>query len=123
MNVRERAQRFYAVLDAQDWGRLATPVAPNLLAQIGSAAPVEFAEWLERLKEFYAGFPRGHHAFDEYLIDGSAAVTRGRFQGTHSGVFQGVQPSGRKVSVGSSILTTSSTASLPSISDNSIRLV
>jgi predicted ester cyclase len=100
MTVREQAQRFYAVLDAQDWGELATLVAPDLRAQLGSAAPVDFAAWQQRLREFYEGFPAGHHVFDAYLVDGAAAVTRGRFQGTHTGVFRGVPPSGKTVSVG-----------------------
>jgi predicted ester cyclase len=49
---------------------------------------------------FFVGFPDGHHVIDDDLSDGDRVVTRCRFQGTHSGSFRGVPPTGTKISVG-----------------------
>lgn len=99
-SVKGEARRFYAVLDSQDWSALAKLVSPNVVSQLGSSPPIGFAEWQELLRGFYIGFPDGHHVIDDYLVDGDRVVTRCRFEGTHAGVFQGLQPSAKPVSVG-----------------------
>jgi predicted ester cyclase len=87
------------VLDQQDWPRLEALVSPRLVAQVGSSEPVGFDNWRTSLEEFYRGFPDGHHEIEEILVDGSHAVSRSRFVGTHTGEFRGVAPTGTKVSV------------------------
>ncbi|WP_254020012.1 ester cyclase [Mesorhizobium escarrei] len=100
MDIREIARNFYATIDAQDWDRLANLVSPDLTVHLGSANPIGFDDWRKSLTEFFAGFPDGHHVMDDFVSDADKVVTRGRFQGTHTGIFHGVEPSGNCVSVG-----------------------
>ncbi|WP_156942605.1 ester cyclase [Mesorhizobium sp. L48C026A00] len=100
MDIREIARNLYATIDAQDWDRLAGLVSPDLAVHLASASPIGFDDWRKSLTEFFVGFPDGHHVIDDYVGDADTVVTRGRFQGTHTGTFHGVAPSGNCVSVG-----------------------
>ena len=61
--------------------------------------PVGWNEWIGRLDEFFPAFPDGRHELDEVLVDGSHGVSRCRFVGTHTGLFRGIAPTGKAVSV------------------------
>ncbi|MER8828017.1 ester cyclase [Mesorhizobium sp. M0938] len=100
MDIREVARNFYATIDAQDWDRLAGLASPDLAVHLGSASPIRFDDWRKSLGEFFVGFPDGRHIIDDYVSDADKVVTRCRFQGTHTGIFHGVEASGNRVSVG-----------------------
>ncbi|AZN96010.1 ester cyclase [Mesorhizobium sp. M9A.F.Ca.ET.002.03.1.2] len=100
MHIREFARNFYATIDAQEWDRLSSLVSPDLAVHLGSANPIGFDDWRKSLAEFFVGFPDGHHVIDDYVSAADKVVTRCRFQGTHTGIFHGVEPSGNCVSVG-----------------------
>ncbi|TGQ33236.1 MULTISPECIES: ester cyclase [unclassified Mesorhizobium] len=100
MDIRDFAQNFYAMIDTQEWDKLADLVSPDLAVHLGSAGPIGFDDWRKSLIEFFVGFPDGHHLIDDYVIDADRVATRCRFQGTHTGIFHGVEPSGNRVSVG-----------------------
>lgn len=70
------------------------------MTQVSDGPPVELAAWRQRVTTFHQGFPDGHHIIDECVVGGDAVVTRCRFQGTHTGVFHEIAPTGRDVSVG-----------------------
>ena len=74
-------------------------VSPRVVVEVGSAARIGFQEWRDNMEAFYRGFPDGRHVIEEVLVDGSHGVSRSRFTGTHTGEFQGLAPSGTKVSV------------------------
>jgi predicted ester cyclase len=59
-----------------------------------------FDDWQKSLAEFFVGFPNGRHVIDDYVSEADSVVTRCRFQGTHTGIFHGIEPSGNRVSVG-----------------------
>ncbi|MGX9790889.1 ester cyclase [Mycobacterium sp. MMS18-G62] len=98
--VRELVECLYGALDRRDWSTVEALVSPRLVVEVGSSAPADWEQWRANLDEFYRGFPDGRHVIEEVLVDGSHGVTRCRFVGTHTGEFQGVAPSGAKVSVG-----------------------
>jgi predicted ester cyclase len=100
MHIREVARNVYATIDTQEWDRLASLVSPDLAVRLGSAGPIGFDDWRKSLAEFFVGFPDGHHVIDDYVSDADKVVTRCRFEGTHTGIFHGVEPSGNRVSVG-----------------------
>lgn len=45
------------------------------------------------------GFPDIKHTIEAQFVDGNMVSTRGYFEGTHNGVFQGAQPTGKRVKV------------------------
>ena len=46
-----------------------------------------------------SGFPDIHFAVEDQIAEGDQVVTRWTMRGTHSGVFMGVPPTGREVSI------------------------
>jgi predicted ester cyclase len=100
MDIREFARNFYATIDRREWDKLAGLVSPDLAVHLGSAGPVGFDDWRKSLAEFFVGFPDGRHLIDDYVGDADKVVTRCRFEGTHTGIFHGAEPSGNRVSVG-----------------------
>jgi predicted ester cyclase len=100
MDIRDVARSFYAAIDTQDWDRLSDLVSPDLAVHLGSANPIGFDDWQKSLAEFFVGFPNGRHVIDDYVSEADSVVTRCRFQGTHTGIFHGIEPSGNRVSVG-----------------------
>lgn len=91
--------RLYAALDAGAWPDLRALVSPRAAVHLASAPPITVDRWLANLAAFHTGFPDGHHVIEEYLVTGAHFVTRCRFEGTHTGPFAGVPPTGRRVSV------------------------
>jgi predicted ester cyclase len=87
-------------LDKRDWATFEALVSPRVVVEVGSSAPVGLDRWRENLEAFHRAFPDGHHVIEEVLVDGSHAVSRCRFVGTHTGEFHGIAPTGAKVSVG-----------------------
>ncbi|MEU5877186.1 ester cyclase [Spirillospora sp. NPDC047279] len=98
--LRAAAQKFYSSLDAQDWDAVGRLVTPDFVALVGDGPPMALTTWRERLGTFYEGFPDGHHVIDEYVVGEQAVATRCRFLGTHTGTFQGIEPTGTEVSAG-----------------------
>jgi predicted ester cyclase len=96
--VRKLVECLYTALDHQDWSRLEEMVSPRVVVEVGSATRIGFQEWRDTMAAFYRGFPDGRHVIEEVLVDGSHGVSRSRFTGTHTGEFQGLAPSGNKVS-------------------------
>ncbi|WP_329249264.1 ester cyclase [Actinoallomurus sp. NBC_01490] len=94
------AREFYTAIDSQDWNTVERLVTPDFVAQVSDSSPMELPAWRQQLEMFHQGFPDGHHIIDEYVIGANAVVTRCRFQGTHTGVFHEIAPTGRDVSAG-----------------------
>ena len=98
--VRELVECLYATIDRRDWSTFEELVSPRVVIEVGSSPPIGFDQWRSDLEAFHRGFPDGHHVIEEVLVDGSHGVSRCRFEGTHTGDFLGVAPTGAKVSVG-----------------------
>ena len=48
---------------------------------------------------FYSALPDLTHPIDELIAEGDKVAFRGRYEGTHTGDFMGVPPSGQRISV------------------------
>jgi steroid delta-isomerase-like uncharacterized protein len=48
---------------------------------------------------FYSALPDLTHPIDELIAEGDKVAFRGRYEGTHTGDFMGVPPSGQHISV------------------------
>ncbi len=48
---------------------------------------------------FHAAFPDGHLTIDQMIAERDTVATRLTFHGTHTGEFQGIAPTGKKVTI------------------------
>lgn len=62
--------------------------------------PLDSRAWREFLDVFIEGFPDLHLTIEDAVADEGFTAQRISFAGTHTGVFQGLPPTGRKVSFG-----------------------
>lgn len=51
------------------------------------------------VRAFHAAFADGHMTIDQMIAEGDTIATRLTFHGTHTGEFQGIAPTGKKVTV------------------------
>jgi steroid delta-isomerase-like uncharacterized protein len=61
-------------------------------------APLDSDAWTQFLAGFVEGFPDLHLTVEDTAGDGDLVVQRIHFQGTHTGEFQGLPATGKKVS-------------------------
>jgi predicted ester cyclase len=97
--VRELVECLFQAMDRQEWSRFEAMVSQRVVVELGSAARIGIGEWREEMETLYRAFPDGRHVIEEVLVAGSHGVTRSRFTGTHTGEFEGMAPTGTKVSV------------------------
>src|SRR5918995_4887464 len=64
-----------------------------------SPAPLDSEAWPEFIAGFVEGFPDLHLTVEDAVGDDERVAQRIRFQGTHTGVFQGLPPTNRKINV------------------------
>ena len=57
------------------------------------------ASFIRSLSSFIDAFPDGRYVNDYSVAEGDRVVTVGTFSGSHLGEFQGIKPTGRKVSI------------------------
>ncbi len=64
------------------------------------AAPLDATGQSQRLRGFRAAFPDITIDLEDFLADGDCIAFRSTMRGTHRGEFLGIQPTGRRVTVG-----------------------
>jgi predicted ester cyclase len=98
-------RRFYAELDTQQRDTALELLAPDYVAHVpGAPGPLDRHTFQGFGAMFYAAFPDGRHVFDEVLAEGDTVVTRGVFSGTHRGELQGIPPTGKQVSMATTMI-------------------
>lgn len=82
-------------------GQPAAPFfAPHYRRYLGATAPpLTGAEQQQRIAQFRAAFPDLHFALADVVAEGDRVVFRATMRGTHRGVFQGIAPTGKRVTV------------------------
>lgn len=53
----------------------------------------------EHIEMFEAAFPRYELLIDDVIAEGDLVAVRATFQGTHTGEFQGISPTGKTVTI------------------------
>lgn len=75
-------------------------LSPDFVAHmVGLSEPLDAEGFREFGMSFYVAFSEGKHVFDEVVVEGDRVVTCGTFSATHLGEFQGLPPTGKKVSL------------------------
>jgi predicted ester cyclase len=76
-------------------------IDPNFTVHLpGSQEPVRGTEGLKRAAEsFRSGFPDRRMSVEDVICEGDKVAVRVKQQGTHHGIFQGINPTGKQVNV------------------------
>ena len=72
-------------------------VAPNMADHSGRVSTIEGAKQVMRL--FASAFPDWFATIEDFIAEGDKVVMRGVASGTHRGVFMGIPPTGKRVTV------------------------
>lgn len=98
-------RQVFEAIDAKDYARVKELLAPDF---IGHNPQENFNRdaVLQMVSAFYAAFPDGIHKFEDILADGNKVVARAVWEGTQKAEFQGMPPTGNKVSFWSISIST-----------------
>ncbi len=104
MSTEQNKQTVRRYLD-EVWnqGRIegsAVHLAPGYLRHLGPGSePLDIEGQRVRLQSFRTAFPDVHLEIEEMLAEGDLVAFRFTMSGTHSGLFQGFEPTGKRISV------------------------
>lgn len=97
------ARRFFASFEANDQGALNAVLAPGLVAHVphvpGAPGPVNREALVHTIGMFHAAFSDHHYEIEDQIAEGDKVVTRTTWRATHSGDFQGLPPTGKRIAI------------------------
>lgn len=97
------SRRWIEVFNLRDDTAEAEVRAPEFVAHAPTSLepdPLRSEAWVEFLAGFLEGFPDLRLTVEDAVAEGNLVAQRIHFEGTHTGVFQGLPPTGRKASWG-----------------------
>jgi steroid delta-isomerase-like uncharacterized protein len=98
---KDLCRRWIDVFNQRDDAAEAAVRAPDYIAHAPASlepAPLDSDAWTRFLAGFVEGFSDLHLTVEDTTGDGDLVAQRIHFQGTHTGPFQGLPPTGTKVS-------------------------
>ena len=98
---KELSRRWIDVFNARDHAAQAEVLGPGYVAHAPQSlepAPMDAAAWERFLAGFVEGFPDLQLTVEDAVGEGDLVAQRIHFAGTHTGVFQGLPPTDKKVS-------------------------
>jgi predicted ester cyclase len=96
---KEVVLRFMRLMDSRDFDALDEVLDLGLRLQLG-AAHLDRNQTKDLIRAFYAAFPDYTHTPEEILSIGDRVVLRTTNRATHSGDFQNIAPTGRRITFG-----------------------
>jgi steroid delta-isomerase-like uncharacterized protein len=92
-------RRFYEeFLNGHDVNQAEELFAPNYILYF-PGGPMDHEGQKQTISVFRAAFPNLHFTVEDMLAEGDKVATRFTWRGTHQGVFQGIAPTGKQVTV------------------------
>ena len=94
------SRRFHEAIAKGNTQALQAEFAPNYVAHFpGVPVPLDAEGFNQLVNVFASGFPESHFDLDDEFAVGDKVVTRWTYHAVHSGVFQGLPPTGKQVSM------------------------
>ncbi len=90
-------KNIYRLVEETRYDSVQDLVSDSVAVHIGEMT-LDRNGWLGMAKMFMGAFPDGVHAFERVISTGDYVVTVARFTGTHTGPFQALPPTGKRVS-------------------------
>ncbi|HEX4734745.1 MAG TPA: ester cyclase [Thermoleophilaceae bacterium] len=97
---KELSRRWIAVFNERDDAAQADVLGPGYVAHAPASlepAPLDSEAWARFLAGFVEGFPDLQLTVEDAVGEGDLVAQRVHFAGTHTGEFQGLPPTGKKV--------------------------
>jgi predicted ester cyclase len=101
---KELAREAIAIWSTGDLSRVLEVFAPGYVMHqhhhgaVGGTGDLDLKAMRAFAHEFHTGFPDFRDTIDLQLAEGDLVATRATSSGTHTGPFQGIAPTGRKLS-------------------------
>lgn len=93
-------RRFIEAFDQDDLDAAESCYSPDAVLHFpGSPSVMSRSEAMGLLQAFANGFPDGQHTIHQLIAEGDRVAGHWTFTGTHLGEFQGIPPTGKRVSV------------------------
>ena len=94
-------RRWIEAYNDRDYQREADARAPGYIAHApGEPAPLASQAWTEFIGSFAAGIPDLRLTVEDVVADNHIVAARVSFSGTHTGEFQGLPPTNKKLAFG-----------------------
>ena len=92
--------RWIRAFNERDWATEAACRTPDYVAHMsGAPGPLDAAGWAGFMGTFTTAFPDAQISVDGSIAERDMVASRWTITGTHRGDFQGVPPTGRKVTM------------------------
>ena len=92
-------RQVYAAIDAQDFDQLRQLWSEDfVLHYVGEPEPIAVDATFDLMRGFYAAFPDYTHVVEEMIAEGDRVAVKLNFHATHQGEFQGISPTGERIS-------------------------
>lgn len=91
-------RHFVVASGDKDQTNVKTLLAPDFVLHQADG-PHNQEEFLQHLIYFLTAFSDTHFTVEEQVAERDQVVTRGTWSGTHSGDFQGLPPTGKKIAI------------------------
>jgi predicted ester cyclase len=91
-------ERVFRALDGNKWDEM-RELAPASAKMHLAGQTLDREGWIGFSQMFFTGFPDGRHDHEHVVAAGDHVTLTGTFRGTHTGVFQGLPPTGRAVAL------------------------
>jgi predicted ester cyclase len=95
-DVAARYERYLACCNERRFDQLGEFVDEQVS---GSGSVDGLAAYVERVKAVCTGFPDYHWELQELVVEENTIAARLSGQGTHTGFFDGIAPTGRKITI------------------------
>jgi steroid delta-isomerase-like uncharacterized protein len=98
---KQLVRQFFELLDRHDTERMGQLLvsSTNYSFHIGGMPPVDWNEHKRLLAGVTNAFPDLHHNIVDMVAEGDKVAVRLNVTGTHKGEFQGIPPTGKKLSL------------------------
>lgn len=93
-------RRFFAAFEINDQAALKEVLAPNFKAyHFGSPEPIRREDLLQSITMVHVAFSDQRYTIVDQVAEGDRVTTRTTWEATHSGEYQGLPPTGKRVLV------------------------
>ena len=93
-------REFVAAADQLDFERVSACLSSDVRVHLpGMPGPLDFPTFFQFGQMWHAACPDERTTFDDQIAEGDRVVSRMTSTATHSGAFQGIPPTGKRITV------------------------
>lgn len=93
-------RQFVAAADSLDFTTATACLSPHVVVHLaGMSSAMDFPTFFQFGQMWHAAFPDEQTVFEDQIAEGDKVVSRMRSRATHTGPFQGIPPTGKRIEV------------------------